>query len=306
MTTSHAGSQHLLITLLGTYFYGQRKPIPSAFLVRLLEEFDVTEVGARNSLSRVAKRGLLDVSKPGRRTYYRLSPDAHAHHAERLNEIVNFGADEAEWDGTWTVVMFSVAERERSQRHLIRQRLTTMRFGMLYDGVWVRPGRPPQQLTNALKTLDLQKATVLVGASAEHFSGAGDPIRAFELEELRLRYESFIASMAPVRDRVAAGNIGAADALLERTRVMNEWRFFPDNDALLPPEILPDGWPLASAREAFIEVYDGLALLADLRLRDLLNEHDSELAAEVKSLTSAELAAMNIPPQRVGPLTGMF
>lgn len=305
MALTHAGSQHLLITLLGTYFYGQTKPIPSAFLVRLLQEFGVTEVGARNGLSRVAKRGLLELSKPGRQTYYRLSEDAHAHHAERLSEIVNFGVLTEPWDGTWSIVMFSVAEKDRADRHLARQRLTGLRFAMLFDGVWVRPGALPAATVAALKSLEVQKATIFTGAEVAESLGPGDPVDAFPLHELREQYGAFVEELRPFQERMDAGDVGSAEALLRRTEVMHNWRFFPDNDPLLPPAILPDGWPLLAAREAFLSIYDGLAELADLRLRGLLADYDPELAEEVRSLTSSELRQMNIPAKRMGPLTGM-
>ncbi|WP_052056504.1 PaaX family transcriptional regulator [Rhodococcoides fascians] len=298
-------SQNLLITLLGTYFYGQRAPIPSAFLVRLLQEFDVTEVGARNGLSRVAKRGLLEVSKPGRNTFYRLSDDAHDHHAERLSEIVNFGDTEPEWDGTWTMVLFSVAEKDRAQRHLVRHRLASMRFAMLYDGVWVKPGALPEHAAAALKILELQKATVLTHADVAGVFGSGDPVHAFSTEKLREHYEEFVADFAPLKQRMEAGEIGAADALLQRTSVMDRWRYFPDHDPALPKGIRPEPWPLEQARKMFISIYDGLAELADMRLRSLLTEFAPDLADDVRSPTSAQIAGMNIPAKGMGPLTGM-
>jgi phenylacetic acid degradation operon negative regulatory protein len=54
--------QHLLLTLLGDYWYGQRAALPSAALVSLLGEFGITEVSARAALSRLARRGLLELS----------------------------------------------------------------------------------------------------------------------------------------------------------------------------------------------------------------------------------------------------
>ncbi|MGI5219113.1 PaaX family transcriptional regulator [Nocardia sp. CA-290969] len=301
----HAGSQDLLVTLLGTYFFGQRKPIPSAFLVRLLEEFDVTEIGARNGLSRVTRRGLLEVSKPGRSTYYRLSDSAHEHHAERLSEIVDFGGRATTWDGTWSIVMFSVAEKNRSQRHLIRHRLDAMRFATLYDGVWVRPGPPPTPLKATLESLELQKATVIAGARIEEHFGLGDPIRAYSFEHLEERYKSFITTFAPLLERVDVGTVGAAEALVQRARVMQQWRFFPDHDPLLPPEIQPPQWPLRQARDIFVGIYDGLAELADLRFRQLLDEYEPALSTDVRSLRSAEIRLMAIPAKEMGPLTGM-
>ncbi|WP_245641987.1 hypothetical protein [Nonomuraea candida] len=70
-----AGSspQHLITTLLGDYWIGRTEQLPSAALVRLAGEFGVSAVAARAALSRLARRELLESSKSGRRTYYRLA-----------------------------------------------------------------------------------------------------------------------------------------------------------------------------------------------------------------------------------------
>src|SRR5690242_729440 len=62
--------QHLLVTMLGDYWFERREHLPSAALVDLLAEFDISEAGARAALSRLARRGLLESSKRGRHTAY--------------------------------------------------------------------------------------------------------------------------------------------------------------------------------------------------------------------------------------------
>ncbi|MGK5559037.1 hypothetical protein ACSNOI_46315, partial [Actinomadura kijaniata] len=49
--------QHLLLTLLGDYWYGRHDPLPSATLVALLGEFGVSPAAARAALNRLARRG---------------------------------------------------------------------------------------------------------------------------------------------------------------------------------------------------------------------------------------------------------
>ena len=66
--------QHLLMTLLGHYWFGRAEHLPSAALVELLAEFDISTPSARAALNRLTKRGLLVSSKRGRNTYYGLTP----------------------------------------------------------------------------------------------------------------------------------------------------------------------------------------------------------------------------------------
>lgn len=301
---------------MGNYFYGHRGPIASALLVRLLGEFGVGPVAARNALSRVTRRGLLTMTRTGRSTSYALTQEAHDNHAARLHEFLCFGARTPEGDGTWTVVLFSVPEDQRALRHVVRSRLVRLHFGMLYDGVWVRPGPVHELLADAMRALAPDfgppggntracgKVTVLAAASTADWLGAGDPIVAFPLADLARRYRTFTDRHAPLRERRRRGEIGPAEALRVRTTVMDEWRHFADDDRVLPAELLPADWPLGSARHTFVELYDGLADLAGHRLRALITAHDPELAATVRPITSAEMSAVAVPVPGQGPRTG--
>jgi len=67
-------------------------------------------------------------------------------------------------------------------------------------------------------------------------------------------------------------------ALVARTRVMDEWRGFPELDPDLPGELLPDAWPRAAARELFTTTYDLLGPLAAHRVRQIIARYSPELA----------------------------
>ena len=76
----------------------------------------------------------------------------------------------------------------------------------------------------------------------------------------------------------AAGEITPTDALVARTRVMDEWRAFPAMDPDLPDELLPPAWPRATARELFITCYDLLGPLAARRVRQIIDRYSPDLA----------------------------
>jgi phenylacetic acid degradation operon negative regulatory protein len=59
-----------------------------------------------------------------------------------------------------------------------------------------------------------------------------------------------------------------------RTSVTLTWRQFVYDDPRLPRELLPPDWPLATAREAFIAVYDGLGPVAEARAREVVAPFD--------------------------------
>jgi phenylacetic acid degradation operon negative regulatory protein len=129
-------------------------------------------------------------------------------------------------------------------------------------------------------------AAGLVGAGgAAAADGAGGalvtadiPARAWDLSGLRDRYQEFTEFAGLLRDQTVAGEITTADALVARTRVMNEWRAFPAMDPDLPYELLPPAWPRAAARDLFITCYDLLGPLAARRVRQIIARYSPELA----------------------------
>lgn len=277
-----ANPQHLLLTLLGDYWYGREVPMPSAALVRLLEEFSVSGVSARAALSRLARRGLLELSKEGRRTYYALSPRAAEVLSDGLRRVLSFAAAEAPWWGRWTVVVFSIPEGQRDQRHLLRNRLRWLGLASLYDGMWISPHDLVGPVSVALKELGVPNATVLAAEIGPDSPPGGDPLRAWDLQALRRQYDRLVVEFAPLRVRYRDGRVEAAEALVTRTALMDVWRTLPGLDPELPQDLLPADWPRVRARETFIDLYDGLASLAESRVRQIVAGYDPDLAPLVR------------------------
>ena len=295
----------LLLTLLGDYWWQRTEPLPSAAIVALLAEFGVSDSAARAALSRLTRNGLLVTSKTGRRTFSRLSSRAAAILDDGARRIFSFGADRRPWDGMWSLVAFSIPEDNRAARDALRKQLRWLGFAPLYDGLWVCPRDHAGDVMARLKDLGISTATAfratalpaataagvvtaagLVGAGgAAAADGAGGalvtadiPARAWDLSGLRDRYQEFTEFAGLLRDQTVAGEITTADALVARTRVMNEWRAFPAMDPDLPYELLPPAWPRAAARDLFITCYDLLGPLAARRVRQIIARYSPELA----------------------------
>jgi phenylacetic acid degradation operon negative regulatory protein len=286
-TQSGANPQHLIVTLLGDYWWGRREHLPSSGLVALASEFDITATSARAALSRLARRGLLDSSRQGRRTYYGLTARAEQVLDEGLHRIMAFGIEDRPWRGSWVVVIFSVPEDQRDLRHLLRTKLRWLGFGPLYDGVWVSPRARAEDTARELVELGVASATVLESRIVRALGG-GDPLRAWDLDGLRREYDAFVAEFTPLLDRVQAGEVGGAEALVARTRVMDAWRQFPGLDPELPEDALPGGWPRRDAQQIFARVYDALGPLAEVRFRQILADHAPELARRAHHLTTSD------------------
>ncbi len=295
-TQAGAQPQHLLVTLLGDYWFGDAEQLPSAALVDLLAEFGISATSARAALGRLTRRGLLQSSKAGRRTFYGLTPLAERVLSEGLGRILSFGAESGPaWDGTWLVVAFSVPEDQRDVRHSLRSRLRWQGFAPLYDGVWVSPRSDDTAVRAIMSDLGVQTATVLRAAAIyPPPGGRGHPLSAWDLDELHATYDQFIDEFSPLLDRIRRGQVTASEALLARTAVMDTWRRFPGLDPELPAGLLPGKWPRRHAREIFTETYDKLGPLAEFRVRQVIAAHTPDLAHRASHFTTASALARTL------------
>ena len=276
----------LLLTLLGDYWWQRTEPLPSAAIVALLAEFGVSDSAARAALSRLTRNGLLVTSRGGRRTYVQLSDRAADILDDGARRIFSFGGRPSPWDGMWSLVAFSIPEEHRSARDELRKALRWLGFAPLYDGLWVSPRDHADEVIGRLADLGISTATAFratalplpggrpVGAAAAPDISA----RAWDLSGLQERYDAFNTFAGLLRDQTESGRISIADALVARTRVMDEWRAFPALDPDLPDELLPATWPRGTARELFVACYDLLGPIATRRVRQVIARFSPELA----------------------------
>ena len=80
--------------------------------------------------------------------------------------------------------------------------------------------------------------------------------------------------------------VGASEALITRTALMDTWRNFPNLDPELPDQLLPPGWPRRQARDIFAEVYNGLGSLAEVRVKQVVSRYAPELTGFVRHHTT--------------------
>ncbi|WNE95168.1 PaaX family transcriptional regulator C-terminal domain-containing protein [Streptomyces luomodiensis] len=287
-----AEPQLLLTSLLGDFWYWRDEHIPAMALVKLLAEFDVSSDGARAAMRRLVARGLLDTSRSGRTTAYGIPARTSEVIVERTHRMLTFGASAPEWDGQWTVVAFSVPEQDRSLRTTLRSRLRVLRFAALYDGVWVSPHDLGTEARRLLGELGIDSATVLRCTAVPGGPKGGDPASAFDLTPLADGYRDFAERYEPLLDSLDAGLISPAEALRTRTELRVAWRSFPETDPDLPAELLPSAWDRPRAQRVFVQIYDRLGPLAEVRFRQILATVAPELAELVSHHDSAAIAAL--------------
>jgi phenylacetic acid degradation operon negative regulatory protein len=169
---------------------------------------------------------------------------------------------------------------------MLRTRLLWLGFAPLYDGMWVSPHDSVGPALEVLGDLKVERATVLLATIPAECPPAGAPITAWDLEHIRKLYQGFVEQYEPLLERVLQGGVGASEALITRTALMDTWRNFPNLDPELPDQLLPPGWPRRQARDIFAEVYNGLGSLAEVRVRQVVSRYAPELTGFVRHHTT--------------------
>ena len=83
--------------------------------------------------------------------------------------------------------------------------------------------------------------------------------RAWPLADAAAAYGRFLQAFRPLGDWVGEdGRLSDLDALVARTLLVHEYRRVVLRDPLLPPALLPEGWPGVPARELCAAAYPAL------------------------------------------------
>ncbi|MFF3856049.1 PaaX family transcriptional regulator C-terminal domain-containing protein [Micromonospora sp. NPDC002575] len=284
--------QGVAVTLLADYTLRTRAALPSAAIVALLAEAGVSTAGARTAISRLARRGVLEGSRQGRRSAYRLSRAAAASLAAGGHWIVASTATALPWDGCWTIVAFSLPQERSAQRRALRGRLRWLGYAPLYDGLWISPYELTPKARAQLAQLTLGAVTVFRGRQADLDAVSHRaPVDAWDVDAIKLHYEEFLRRWSPLSPRLRSGRLDGAAAVRARTEVMDTYRRFPTLDPQLPLDLLPRGWPRQRARELFAAVYDGLAEPAERHVRAVVARFTDGAQPGIAAHTTADLLA---------------
>jgi phenylacetic acid degradation operon negative regulatory protein len=241
--------QALLLTFFGTHLLGRDAHVATSSVLEVLDRVGVSEHATRSTLSRMARRDLLRRVRRGRQVYLGLTPRSTEILRDGENRVWRTGAVNEHWDGTWTLLGFSLPESWQRQRHELRSRLLWAGFGPLQGGLWISPSR------------------VDVAAVAEGLQ-AGGHIRAFEaralaptdvdgllrdawdLDAIAARYRGFVG-----RWREPARRPALPDRLALQLALQTDWLQVIRQDPRLPARHLPRDWPAADAQEVFRALY---------------------------------------------------
>lgn len=249
--------EQLLLAFLGELVLGHDvAPVPSAVLVDVLAELDVGEPATRAALARMARRGLLAPVRSGRTVAYDLTPASERVLRDAHGRI--FADDPFAPEGAgWTLVTFSVPERQRDLRHRLRAQLAWAGFGLLRDGLWIAPGEVDVAEVLGEVSADAPGLDLAAFRAVEvpGFSAARSVRTAWRLGEIRERHDAF-------QHRWAAWpgpGSGPTTAVRDLTALVADWLALLRAVPRLPAEHLDVDWPSTASVALFRGLHEALA-----------------------------------------------
>jgi phenylacetic acid degradation operon negative regulatory protein len=273
VTTPALRPQSLLLSFLGDEVLGRGVCVYTGSVIEVFRRAGVGEQATRSTLTRMVARGLLSRRREGRRTYVGLTDRSEAILRDGERRIWKTGAVNRDWDGTWTLLGFSLPESWQRQRHDLRSQLTWAGFGALFSGLWIAPGEV--DVSGIVAELGLAAHVKVFRARADTGTDiAGMIDETWDLEELAARYREFEAAWRPFAS--GGADITAEDALALRLRLTSEWLQVIRSDPRLPVRHLPGDWPAVGAEETFRAVHGLLDAPARDAARRLIETTSAE------------------------------
>lgn len=229
-------------------------------LVELMEYLGYEETHTRMSVSRFAKKGLLERRKINGNVGYQLTPYAESILAEGDDRIYG-RLEPSQLDDGWVLVTFSIPENVRAQRHQLRSRLMWLGFGSLGGGAWIAPHRMLQKVREVVRDLRLEDHVHIFECEYQGLSSHEALIdQCWDLRDIEDTYEDYVTVFGPVIKRYENVDTDEVqqEAFIDYIESIHEWRKLPFRDPGLPLELLPEDWSGREAANIFRRIQEHL------------------------------------------------
>jgi phenylacetic acid degradation operon negative regulatory protein len=260
-----------VVTLYGDVVAPRGGEVWMGNVVEACAAVGIAETRVRTAVSRLVAAGRIEGTKLGRRSYYRLTPAAEREFAQAAR-LIYAPVRPAPMRGWHLVALPEGTERDAAP-------LARLRFGFAQPGLALLPDRG-----EALPPLPGCR----FAATTQDDLGA--LVRdAWPLEALAARMRRFIDGFARLEGR----RLAPAEAVGLRLLLVHGFREIALSDPLLPPELLPAGWPGAAARALFARLYVALSPAADAAIAAAFVDRSGPLAPDPARLARriADLSA---------------
>jgi phenylacetic acid degradation operon negative regulatory protein len=248
-----------VVTLYGDVVAPRGGEVWMGNVVEACAAVGLADTRVRTAVSRLVAAGRIEGTRLGRRSYYRLTPEAEREFREAAR-LIYAPIHPPPMRGWHLVALPASNERDAAAR------LARLRFGFAQPQLALLPDRG-------------EPLPSLPGFRFAATSGddLGALVRdAWPLEALAARMRRFVAGFGPLEGR----RLAPAEAVGLRLLLVHSFREVALSDPLLPPELLPTDWPGRDARALFARLYLALSPAADTAIAASFVDRRGRLEAD--------------------------
>jgi len=257
----------VLLTLFGRHVLAEQPLVSSASILGVMRDAGFGDHAVRSALARMVKRELLQSQRDGRPVYFGLTERSTKILQDGEMRIWRVGAVETLWDGTWTMLSFSLPESWQRQRHDLRVKLTWAGFGALQGGLWIAPRTV--RVHNLLEGLEAAAHVRTFVSRADAGVDVAAMIRdVWDIEAIGARYNEFIARWTAPSENLPRR------AVARQLILLADWLETIGIDPRLPVEHLPASWPASRAETIFRDLHARLDPAARVQAAECLVLHE--------------------------------
>ena len=235
----------LIVSVFGDAIMPRGGALAMTDLLTLMARLGIGPGVVRTAISRLARDGILEGRRFGRRSAYALTDTARAAFTAAVPRI--YRATDSRWGDTLTLVFPATPEQ--------RAEAEATGFAALSPGVAIAPLAAPPGL-------------LWIGAAGPASAQQALVAKAWPLAAIAGLYRSFVADFGAL---TVPPGIAGIDALAARIMAVHSYRRITLRDPHLPPGFLPPDWSGVAAAEQFARLYSSLAPAAEEFLDTLSN-----------------------------------
>lgn len=187
----------------------------------------------KRAINNARKEGF--IQKVGRGE--RVLPEVTQAGKNRLEAKIPFYDALRIWDGILYLVTYDIAERQKYDRAVLREKLLKLGCGMLQESVYITPYNPKEVLRDFIKERKLGGAVIISSVGKDGSIGEEEVLdlvyRIYGLGELNKRYKEYLKDFA-------LG--GRGEKRKDPLRAVFSFLAILQDDPQLPFELLPRDW----------------------------------------------------------------
>jgi len=203
----------------------------------------------RGIIGKLEAQTLIKKIKSNNKSFYKLTDRG----LQYLDSILENLHKKTAQVNRWTIVIFSIPEKERSKRDKLRRYLQKRGFGSLYGSTWILPSKPGtgEKIHQYASQLNISQNVIVL-------DGVGNPndnrkivAGVWNLKKISYSYKDYIKRAKAKIKTLKKNN---PDTSFEAKKLIFDLASIISTDPNLPSNQLPNDWPKDQAIELYQEI----------------------------------------------------